>query len=338
MDLFGKNLEREVVVVAEIGVNHEGDVKAASRLVHAAAQAGADAVKLQSYTAERFVAATDAGRLARARRFALDEAAHKSLAKEAAALGIGLFSTPVSEDWVPFLDSICPVIKIASGDLTFEPVIRAASATGKPVILSTGDGTMDEIERAVGWVRDEVGEAALPERLILMHCVSAYPTPIGEANVRSVPYLRERFCLPVGYSNHVLGGEAVLAAVALGAQVIEVHFTDRKEGREFRDHAMSFEPAELAGLVASVFRVRASLGEYDKRPMPCEAPVIDAIRKGVVAARDLDAGTVLGADDLAYARPATEFPAHELPALVGRRLSRAVAGGTPIPRNAIAES
>jgi N-acetylneuraminate synthase/N,N'-diacetyllegionaminate synthase len=334
MNLFGKDLSREVALVAEIGVNHEGDVDVAMSLLRAAAQGGADAVKFQSYTPERFIDQTNAERFARVSRFALDETAHRRLAAEATALGVAFFSAAITEDWVPLIAELCPAIKIASGDLTFEPVIRTAARTGKPVIVSTGCGSADEVDRAVGWVHDEVGDA-LPERLVLMHCISAYPTPIEDANLLSIPYLAQRHGVSVGWSNHVLGAEACLAAVALGASVIEVHVTDRKTGRDFRDHELSFEPDELADLAGAIARVRASLGTPGKRAMPSEQPVREVIRKGLVAARDLSAGTVLEPGDLIFARPATEFASGEIDRVLGRTLQSPVALGSPITRAAV---
>jgi N-acetylneuraminate synthase/N,N'-diacetyllegionaminate synthase len=332
MRLFGCDLDREIAVVAEIGVNHEGDPAAASRLLRLAAQAGAHAVKFQTFTPARYASASDPARLARVTGFCLDEATHRRLAREAAELGVAMFSTAVSEDVVPLLAELFPAIKIASGDLDFEPVIRAAARTGKPVILSTGLGTMDEVTRAVGWVRDEVGAAGLRDRLVLMQCVSAYPAPIEEASVLGVPHLARETGLRVGYSNHVIGPEACYAAAAHGACAIEVHFTDRKTGRDFRDHALSFEPDDLKGLFAVLPRIRASLGEAAKRRMPSELPNLKAVRKGLVAARDLAAGMVLGEADLMYARPQTEFAAAERASVVGRKLGVSLKRGELIPR------
>jgi len=337
MKLFGKDLTREVAVIAEIGVNHEGDVETALTLVRLAAEAGADAVKFQSYTPERFIAADDQERLARVTRFALDKEAHLLLAAEARTRGIHFLSTPVSEDWLPFLADIGGAIKIASGDLTFEPLVRAAARTGLPVILSTGLGTVEEIDSAVAWARDEIGEADLADRLVLMHCVSAYPTPIEQANVRSVPFLAERYGIHAGYSNHVVGMEPCLAAISLGARVIEVHFTDRKEGRTFRDHALSMEPADLSLLVATAPRLAASLGVFGKNRQPVEAENVAATRKGIVAARDLQAGSILGREDLMWARPASEFAASEIHDLVGRRLAADLKRGQTVRRDAIAD-
>jgi N-acetylneuraminate synthase/N,N'-diacetyllegionaminate synthase len=335
MKLFGKDLDREVAIIAEIGVNHEGDPDTALKLLHLAAETGVDAVKFQTYTPERFASASDPDRLERVTRFSLDEATLRTLAAEAPGLGVHIFSTAVTEDVMPLLDELFPVLKIASGDLTFEPVIRVAAKTGKPVILSTGLGTMEEIEAAICWVRDEVGEAQLRDRLVLMHCVSAYPTPIEEANVLSVPFLTEKTRLRVGYSNHVIGPEACLAAVALGACMIEVHFTDCKTGREFRDHALSFEPDDMQHLIESAGKVRSSLGRFGKQPMECELENLAAVRKGVVAARDLIEGTVLDDADLMYARPAHEFCAAERPQLIGKTLLHSKGRGETIKRKEI---
>ena len=327
MNLFGRNLGNDIAFVAEVGVNHEGDVEVASKLLRLAAEAGADAVKFQSYTPERLASASDSARLERIARFALDEAAHRRLAAEAKDLGATIFSTAVTEDMVPLLDELFPAIKIASGDLTFEPVIRAAARTGKPLLISTGAGTLDEVAEAVRWVKEEIGDAELSDRLVLMQCTSAYPTPIEEANVRVAPLLAKRFGAPVGYSNHVIGPEACLAAIALGACVVEAHFTDRKTGRDFRDHALSFEPEDLRRLIARGRELRASLGSGEKVLQASEAPLRDAIRKGVVAARDLAPGTTLTRKDLMFARPATHFPAAEIDRLPGRRLAKAVGAG-----------
>ena len=327
MKLFGKDLDLDVVVVAEIGVNHEGDPAAAQRMISLAKSAGADAVKLQTYNPDRYASATDSARLERVRRFSLDFDAHRTLATFAEGIGIPLFSTALTEDVVSFLASWCPVIKIASGDLDFEPTVRGVAATGKPLIISTGNGTEEEIARAVAWCAEEIGESLLPARLALMHCVSAYPAPIDQANVLSVPFLKERFGLTTGYSNHVVEPEAVLAAVALGARLIEIHMTDKKEGRQFRDHAMSFEPEELTLLIKSIRRVEVSLGNLEKKRQPCEVPLINAMRKGVVAAKDLPKGTVLARADLMFARPAENFRALQVVDLIGRTLVNSLKRG-----------
>jgi N,N'-diacetyllegionaminate synthase len=337
VQLFGKDLDRQVVVVAEIGSNHEGDPEAARRLIRLAAAAGADAVKFQTFTPKRFVAADDAERLARVSKFRLDEAAHRQLAKEAADAGIAMFSTAVTEDVLPLLGELFPAVKVASGDLDFEPVIRGAARTGKPVLLSTGLGDVEEIDRAVEWVAQTI-DVPPAERLVLMHCVSAYPAPLEEANLLSIPFLAERYRLPIGYSNHVVGLEAPLAAIALGASVVEVHFTDQREGRTFRDHHLSLMPDELADLVTRAQRIRASRGRFGKSRQPSELPYLWTIRKGIAAARDLEAGRTLAREDLMFARPATEFRAADLDQVLGRRLAVALPAGSQLRRAHLAEA
>jgi len=336
MEIFGKNLDTDLVIVAEIGVNHEGDVEAASRLLTLASQAGADAIKFQSYTPSKYASASDPARLERVGGFSLSEEEHIRLAKEAAALGTPMFSTPLSEDIVPFLAEHFPAIKIASGDLTFEPVIRAAAATGKPIILSTGLGTVEEIDQAVAWFRDEIGQQDIRDRLLVLQCVSAYPTPIEEANVRAAVFLAERYGTHIGYSNHVIGTDACLAAVALGASIIEVHFTDNKYDREFRDHEISFDPDDFATFVAQASRLRQSLGEVGKTVMPSELGNKDAVRKGIVAAVDISDGAVLTREMLMFARPATEIPASEIDTVIGRTLRISTAKGELIQKAALA--
>jgi N,N'-diacetyllegionaminate synthase len=336
MKLFGRDLNRDdVVVIAEVGVNHEGDVDIAAGLVEAAAKAGADAVKFQSYTPERFVGAADQARLARVTKFGLDEAAHRRLARVAGNNNIAFFSSAITEDWVPLLAELCPAIKIASGDLTFEPVISASAKTGKPVVLSTGAGSVEEVDRAVEWFKMAAGTKDISQRLALLHCVSGYPTPIEEANLLSIPFLAKRYGLTVGWSNHVIGPDACIAAVALGARIVEVHVTDRKEGRAFRDHSLSFECGELANLVTTLRAVRKSLGTPGKKPAALEREIQLAIRKGLVAARDLAVGTVLHRDDLMFARPATEFSSNDLALLVGAKTVRQIGKGAIIARDAV---
>ena len=333
MKLFGVDTDRRPLLIAEIGVNHEGSLDKAVELVGLAAKAGADAVKFQSYTPERFIAAADAERLERVSRFGLDENAHHILKREAAKHGVAFFSSAISEDWVPFLASECEAIKIASGDIDFEPVIRQSAATGKAVILSTGTATLAEVKQAVGWAIEEMGADGAKERLAVLHCVSAYPTPLEQANLLAIPTLAATFPdITIGYSNHVMGPEASIAAVALGAHIVEVHFTDQKEGRTFRDHSLSCDPQDLAYLAETLPKVWLARGTGEKRPQPCEDGVGPAIRKGLTAAVDMPGGHVLQNGDLVYTRPATELPSSEYRSVIGTKLASPVAKGHSLKR------
>ena len=170
-----------------------------------------------------------------------------------------------------------------------------------------------------------------------MHCVSLYPTPIGNANLRSIPFLADRFGLRTGYSNHVVEPEAVMAAVALGACMIEVHFTDCKEGRDFRDHELSADPDDLARLSKSIKRVRCSLGEPNKEISPGEIESRPLLRKGLVAARDLQSGAVLSENDIMFARPATGFETSRSAEIVGKTLSAPLIKGEQIRPDGLLE-
>lgn len=330
LTLFGRNLVNEIAVIAEIGVNHEGSVDAAATLVKRAAEAGADAVKFQSYTPSRYISSDDAERFERVIRFGLSEDDHRHLAKVAEDAGIAFFSSALTEDWVPLIAELSSAIKIASGDLNFEPVIRNAARTQKTVVLSTGGGTLEEVRRAIDWVREEQAAENISERLVVMHCVSEYPASIENVNLLSIPHIQNEFGVPVGWSNHVIGPEACLTAVALGASVIEVHVTDQREGKTFHDHMLSFEPAELKDLIDAMRRVRVSLGTFEKTPRKGELEILNKLRKGVVAARDLSAGAVLRREDLIWARPATYIRSDEVGTLVGRTLKTPKAVGSSL--------
>ncbi|MEQ8442051.1 MAG: N-acetylneuraminate synthase family protein [Alphaproteobacteria bacterium] len=333
MQIFGVDTTKRPAIIAEIGVNHEGSVDKALELLALAAQSGADAVKFQSYTAERFISADDPDRQARVRRFGLNEDAHLALKQAAANQGIAFFSSAISEDWVPFLAEHCAAIKIASGDIDFEPVIRASAETGLPVILSTGTATLAEVHDAVSWAVDEMGEKGAAERLAVLHCVSAYPTPLEQANLLAIRTLKETFpSITIGYSNHVIGPEAPIAAVALGAEIIEVHFTDQKHRRDFRDHELSCDPNDLSCLCNVLPKVFSGRGNGEKTPQKCEDGTGPAIRKGLVAARDLDAGQLIDESDLMFARPATEFRAADRTSVTGRKLLRALRAGQVLHR------
>lgn len=328
-------IDKDLSIIAEIGVNHEGSYSKACELTKLAAISGADYVKFQSYTPEKFISSNDNVRFDRVSKFALTEAEFVKLKLLADKLGIKFLSTPVTEDWVGKLNPLCDAFKIASGDITFAPVIKAACDTGKLILMSTGGANIDEIDTAVELVKNNIGNDSLKDRLILMHCVSAYPTPIEQANILAIPFLRDRYNIHVGYSNHVIGMDACLGAVALGAKVIEVHFTDCKEGREFRDHALSFDKADLTEFVVRARAISKSLGAYNKVVQPCEQEAVPLMRKGVVAARQIKAGTVITEQDLMYARPATEFKASQFSQIIGQVAKCNIDTGCTIKQDAI---
>lgn len=331
-----------VFVICEAGVNHNGDIALAERLVDAAKETGADAVKFQTFRAE-LLAGADAelapyqsesgesgGQAAMLRRLELDEAAHRRLQARANKAGIAFLSTPFDEDSADLLERLdVPLFKLPSGEVTNKALIEHVARKGRPVILSTGLCDMEDVRRAVGWIK---GAGSPP--LTLLHCVTDYPAPIDQANLRAMGALREAFGVPVGYSDHTIGPTAAIAAAALGAAVIEKHITlDR--AMPGPDHAASLEPAEFAAMVAGIRDAEKSLGDGVKTPMPCEAHNRAAARRSLVAARDLHAGRVLEEGDLAAKRPGTGIPPYELDSMIGRRLRRALRRDEPLTRECL---
>jgi N-acetylneuraminate synthase len=320
-----------VLVIAEVGVNHDGDVATAIELVDAAAEAGAEAVKFQTFDAAAL--ATPAAELAAYQRERGSEAAGQremlerlelapeefgAIAEHCRERGVLFLSTPFDLGSAALLAELgVPAFKVGSGELTNLPFLRRLSDYGLPLLVSTGMATLEEVGAAVEAIAH--GDAAL----VLLHCVSSYPAPPEEANLRALATLRHAFGVPVGYSDHCLGPEVTLAAVACDACVVERHLTlDR--GRPGPDHAMSLEPDELAELVARIRSVEASLGSGEKVPQPSEAETRIVARRSLVAARALAVGETLAAESLAIKRPGDGIAPSGLDAIVGRRLARAL--------------
>jgi N-acetylneuraminate synthase/N,N'-diacetyllegionaminate synthase len=324
---------RPCLVIAEAGVNHDGDEALAHRLVEVAAAAGADAVKFQTFAPELLASAAaptapyQAGATGVDRQrgllggLVLPPGAWAELADHARERGLLFLSTPFDP---PSADLLCglgvPALKVPSGELTNLAFLADLAGRGLPLLLSTGMATGEEVAAALA------ATSAAPGRCVL-HCVSAYPAPAADANLRVIPALAARFGLPVGWSDHTVGTTTALGAVALGAALLEKHVTvDR--GRSGPDHAASADPAGLADYVRAVRELEAALGDGEKRPMPSEAANRVAVRRSLHAARPLRAGQALTGDDVVALRPATGLP----PAtpLAGLRLAAAMAAGEPI--------
>ncbi|MBI2789645.1 MAG: N-acetylneuraminate synthase [Elusimicrobia bacterium] len=323
------NTPLRAYVIAEAGVNHNGDIALAERLVDAAKAAGADAVKFQTFRAD--LLATDAASLAPYQaasgeaagqksmlaRLELDEAAHRRLQAHSRRAGIEFLSTPFDEDSADLLERLdVPLFKIPSGEITNKALIEHVARKGRPLILSTGMSDLGEVKRAVGWIR---AVSAAP--LTVLHCVTEYPAPADQVNLRAMAAMRDALGLPVGYSDHTLGAEIAVAAAALGASVIEKHLTlDRTMPGP--DHAASLEPAEFAAMVRQIRAVESALGDGVKRPAPCEEKNRAAARRGLVAARDLPAGRALVRADLAAKRPGLGLSPADLDRVLGKALKR----------------
>jgi N,N'-diacetyllegionaminate synthase len=326
------------LIVAEAGVNHNGSVELARGLVEAAAAAGVDAVKFQTFRAERLAvpqAAKAAYQLRTTdgsesqfemlRRLELPPEGYPDLIARCRERGILCMSSPFDEESADFLDDLeMPLFKIPSGELTNLPFLAHVARKGKPLIISTGMSTLEEVEAAFNTVVREGNR-----QIILLHCVSGYPADPEDANLRAMQALAKTFGVPVGYSDHTLGIAVPLAAVALGACVIEKHFTlDR--ALPGPDHQASAEPDELASLVQGIRSVEKALGHGRKEPAASEAAVARVARKSLVAAKDIPAGTKITADLLVLRRPGTGLPPVMVASVVGRTARWDIKAGTVV--------
>jgi len=334
-----------VFIVAEAGVNHNGDPALARRLVDAAAECGADAVKFQTFTVDALltreapkagyqVETTGAEESQREMLARLELGADRlaELRDRAAKHGLIFFSAPFDEASADALEALdVALYKVPSGEITNLPLLRHVAAKGRPVILSTGMATLEEVEQAVAAIR-----AAGDPPLALLHCLSAYPAPVEEVNLRAMDSLASRFGCPVGFSDHTLGIDVAVAAAARGATIIEKHLTLDKT-LPGPDHRASLGPAEFNAMVRAIRAVESALGDGVKRPMPSELDTRRVARKSLVAARALRAGERVAAGDVASKRPGTGISPAELPRVLGLRLTRDVAVDEVIAWEALAK-
>lgn len=332
-----------VLIVAEATINHNGDVGLARQMIQAAARAGADAVKFQAYHTEEFLASRDLtytyvsqGREVTEsqydmfKRCELGRKEFETVRDECRRQGMLFVCTATDVEAARMLVEIdVAAIKVGSDDLVHHPMLRGLARMGKPLILSTGMADLEEVRRAVKTVED-----AGAEEVILLHCTSMYPTPEERANVLCVRTLQQEFDCPVGYSDHTWGLSAASAAVALGARVVERHFTlDRNLPGP--DHAFSVDPPALLALVRAIRTTESNLGSADVEPTPEEMAMRLIARRSVVAHASIPQGTVLGREHVAYKRPGTGIAPMDEHLVLGRRTRHELAEGQLITLEAV---
>ena len=341
-EIAGRRIGRsqEVFVIAEIGLNHGGVVDRALALVDAAAWAGASAVKLQTLEASQLVApqcpapahVNAASMREFFRAFELDFEAHRAVVERARSLGLGVMSTPFCESALTMLERLeLDAYKIASGDLTYDGLIASAARTRRPLMLSTGMSDSSEVARAL-----RVAWTAGARDVAILHCVSAYPTPVDAQNLRAIVTLAETTGLPTGLSDHGTGLISAVAAVTLGACVYERHLVlDDDDGAI--DRAVSSTPAELKDIVAAIADTKDALGDGVKKCLAAERGNLVPSRRGLYATRPLAAGQVISGTDVAALRPAADLAPADLEWVIGATVTRDVASGAPLVHADIAQ-
>jgi N,N'-diacetyllegionaminate synthase len=305
----------KTLIIAEAGVNHNGCLDMARRLIDVAADAGADVIKFQTFTADKLVTATakkanyqkqtttqNETQVMMLKGLELTYDMHIILKEHCKNRNITFFSTGFDIESVQFLANFgLECFKIPSGEMTNLPYLRHVGSYGKQIFLSTGMATVDEIQAAI----ERLEEAGTPRsKIVVLHCNTAYPTPMKDVNLRAMQRMRDMFGVDVGYSDHTLGIEVAIAAVALGASVIEKHITlDRTLPGP--DHRASVEPQELKALVRGIRNIEKALGDGQKKPMQSELENIAAVRKSLVAAEPIEQGAMFTSDNLTVKRPGT---------------------------------
>lgn len=328
------NDPNRIYVIAEAGLNHGGNKERALALVRAAKWAGADAVKFQTFRADR-LASTRPATLAHTKdqpnlqeifkKLELPFETFRALHKEAQRLGIEFLSTPFDEESADFLDGLgVNAFKIASGDITHRPLIEHVSKKGKPVLLSTGMSTGEEIEKAIDWMHTNANE-----QIILLHCVSSYPAKTEELNLKSVQYLRDRFGVPVGFSDHSVGTLGSIVATSLGAQVIERHFMIETRG-DTPDHAVSMDAKQLRLHIEELRTIGAVLGERGKFATEAESRNKTASRRALYARRPIAPGEAIDAGMLYALRPAVGISPEFVGSVVGKHAVTAIEADAPV--------
>jgi sialic acid synthase SpsE len=307
-------LPEETYVIAEAGINHNGDFDTAKQLVQEAATVGANAVKFQIWDAPKLSSDSDFIKDLTSWELKRDE--WNELNNIANRRGVDFLASVFDQQSVDILTDFNPkFIKIASGDLTHTPLIDYIAAQDIPIILSTGMATMEEVSRAVRTIREH------HDNLVLLHCISSYPVGIEQLNLRSIDVLRDAFYLPVGYSDHTLGTLAPSVAVSRGARVVEKHFTLDKT-MEGPDQELSAEPDEFAAMVEQIRQIEKSKGEREIATQPVEEDSKTAMRRSLTARSTIKKGETISEDKVKIARPEQGIPPNQLTTVLGRLAGR----------------
>jgi len=313
--------DNNVFIIAEIGGNHEGDYNKARELMHLAINAGVDSVKFQVYSGETLVnIKEDPSRVEHFNRFALSDKDYISLATECFSLGVDFNASIWNIRQIKLLDKYMSFYKVGSGDLTAYPLIKEIVKKRKPIVLSTGLSTINEISDTVKYIC-ELDRKYLERNMIsILQCTSMYPIPDKDANLKVIRTLQEQFYYSIGYSDHTEGTKAVRLAISLGAKIIEVHFTDTRKGKEFRDHKVSFTSAEIRSLKKDAKKINLLLGDGLKRPMQSEIDSDHKVsfRRALYPLRDIRKGDKVIESDLIALRPMHGIAANNIEKIIGK--------------------
>jgi N,N'-diacetyllegionaminate synthase len=320
------NTDESVLVIAEIGNNHEGCYSLAEEMIGLAAEAGAGAVKFQTIIPDKLVSISQKDRIEQLKRFQFSFEEFEKLSQVSKQENIIFLSTPFDIESAHFLEPLVPAYKIGSGDNDFYPMIDAIARTGKPIIMSAGLMDLQGVSKTVNFITDIWNKNSIDQDVAVLHCVTSYPTLPGEVNLLAIKELQS-LNVTVGYSDHTIGIEAAVLSVALGGRIIEKHFTIDKNYSDFRDHQLSADPKEFSQLVEGVEGALQLLGQREKVVQKSEVQVVEKVRRSIVANKDLDGKTVLTMDHISWVRPGTGLSPGSEKLVLGKKLRNKVKEG-----------
>jgi len=330
MKIENFDIKKDILIVAEIGNNHEGSYGLAEEMIGLAAETGVGAVKFQTFNTDYYVNRSDKNRFRQLKSFELSYDQFEALSKVAKKNGLIFLSTPFDIESAKFLNTIVPAFKIASGDNNFYPLLEVIAKFAKPVIMSSGLTHLDGISKSKAFIEEVWKSLNINQDICVLHCVSAYPVHPEEVNLAAISYLKEHLKCNIGYSDHTIGIEASVLSAALGARIIEKHFTINKNHSDFRDHQLSADPQEMTMIVNNVQRVIKLIGKREKTVQPCEKFIDRIVRRSIVANNDYPAGTIIDWDKITWIRPANGLAPGKENLIIDKMLTKSVTMGEPI--------
>jgi len=312
-----------VYLIAEIGGNHEGDFEYAKKLTQLACKSGVDAVKFQIYTGNSLVNPIESPeRHKHFRKFELEPGEYVELAKICQMYEVEFAASVWDIQALEWIEPYMNWYKIGSGDLTSHPILKKITSLGKPIILSTGLATLSDVRESITFIQACDKRYRQKKQLALLQCTSMYPIPDDEANLSVIETFKKEFQLTIGYSDHTVGSDALEVAVAMGAEILEMHFTDSRENKLFRDHKVSLTSKEIQQLIQKIKKIKLLQGHGNKAPTPAEieANHITSFHRAIYPSQDIEAGTIINENNICVLRPNTGIDAKDWEKLIGKRL------------------
>ena len=325
MKLFNKDINKDILYIAEIGVNHEGNFQYCLRLINKAKLAGADVVKFQCFTPNKYYSIEE-NKYEQAKKYYFNKTKFEKIIEYCNKIKINYLFTALTEDWVDFISKHSNTIKIASGDLNFNFLIKKILNKKLKILLSTGISDNNEIAKAYKLIKKKYKNKT-KNNLVLLHCVSNYPTKDENINLNNINFLKEKYNLSIGYSNHAIGINACLASICLNAKVIEFHFTDNKR-RKFRDHQLSLDEKDVKKLIAMGNNFNLMLGKPDRKKLPINLISLKkSFNKGVIALNNIKKNQKIKLHDIGFARTAEYMAANLYKEILNKNITRDIKAG-----------